>query len=303
MWRTVAPLVSILLVGICGCCPSEGTSAIDPPSLAGLDLVHDFGSIVEGRDVEHSFKIANRLKVPLLVADDTDVQKTCGCTTLEPSTKHLLPGETAAIRMRVNTTGKNGRFRVGGLIRWRTDDGESWPVNLYLEGIAKAVLVAEPGLIQFSPIDIAEQKPKEISVFNSQAINWSTLYVHVKPPCADIIETAIYPDHLKLKLRANPSTEETDFSAILRLTADLETAEPGAKTCRPLDTDSGLTAHRHPGFASGCLCQLVARRAKGGGSFSCTWAEARVIFVDQLDLMRRLSRGVGIEGHLDAKAR
>ncbi len=99
-------------------------------------------------------------------------------------------------------------------------------------GPPKAVLVAEPGLIQFSPTEVsAEHNTKEISVFNSQAINWSTLYVHIKPPCADIIETAVHPDHVKLTLRANPSSEEADFSAILRLTADLETAEPGAKTC------------------------------------------------------------------------
>jgi hypothetical protein len=124
-----------------------------------------------------------------------------------------------------------GRFHVGALINWRTDEGNSWPVNLYLEGTAKTILAAQPGLVHFSRDEVTERTIKELLVFNSFGVDWSTWKVHIDPPYAELVETEFHADHAKLVLRPCPPSESVDFSATLRFTADLAVANVGVKNC------------------------------------------------------------------------
>lgn len=221
--RFVGVLVSASLLCAAGCGRSPAPQASDRAgtSFRELDLVHDFGRVIEGTKVEHTFSIRNESPFPIAIADDDDVRKTCGCSTLDPSTRRLQPGQFATIRMRVDTTGKNGPFRVGGLIQWRTDDGEAWPLNLYLEGIAKTILATQPGLIQFSADDVTGQNCKELRVFNSLDVDWSTMCVDIAPAYAEVVKKTIHEDHVTLLLRPCRPEGVLDFSARLQLTADL----------------------------------------------------------------------------------
>ena len=236
--------MSIFLLGIAGCCGSQGTTTSTHVQFTpkATDLVHDVGAVIEGTKVEHVFATQNNFPIPISIADDTDIEKTCGCTTLDVSTRRLDPGETATIRMHVDTAGKRGRFRVGGLIRWRTDDGRAWPVNLSLDGTAKTILAAEPGIVQFSPADVAEQRTKEVLVFNSLDVDWSTLNVHIEPPYVELLETTVDADHAKLVLRPCPPSEVVDFSATLRFSADLAAVKGGVRNCA---IDVPLQGSRH----------------------------------------------------------
>ena len=233
MWQIVALLASVALFGIVGCCGSQDTapSAHAQIPLKGMDLSHDVGPVVEGTVVEHIFATRNDLPVPIAITDGADIEKTCGCTTLEPSTRRLEPGGKATIRMRVNTGGKSGRFRVGALIKWRTDNGDSWPINLNLEGTAKTILAAQPGLVQFSRVEVAERTIKELLVFNSFDVDWSTLNVQIEPPYAELVEAKVHADHATLFVRPCPPSEVVDFSATLRFTADLAVANCGVRNC------------------------------------------------------------------------
>jgi hypothetical protein len=233
MWQITAFLASVALCGIGGCCGSQDTasSADAQFPLKGMELVHDFGPVVEGRVVEHIFATSNDLPVPIAIADDADIEKTCGCTTLEPSTRRLEPGGKATIRMRVNTSGKSGRFRVGAVIKWRTDSGDSWPINLYLAGTAKAILTTQPSLVQFSRVEVADRTIKELLVFNSFDVDWSTLNVQIEPPYAELVEAKVHSDHATLFVRPCPPSEMVDFSTTLRFTADLAVAKSGVRNC------------------------------------------------------------------------
>ena len=233
VWRIIALLAAADVFGIVGCRESHDTAptAHARHSHQGIDLAHDVGSVVEGTVAEHIFTTRNDLLVPIAILDDADVEKNCGCITLEPSTRRLEPGEIATIRMRVNTDGKDGRFRVGALIKWRTDNGDSWPMNLRLEGTAKTILAAQPGLVRFSRAEVAERTVKELLVFNSFGVDWPTLNVQIEPPYAELIETEYHSDHAKLLLRPCPPSDVVDFSATLRFTVDLTATSRGVKNC------------------------------------------------------------------------
>jgi len=68
---------------------------------------HDFGEIIEGEKVEHTFKFVNTGSEPLVI---TNVQVTCGCTTPKGWPRDpIAPGKKAELVVQFNSTAKIGR--------------------------------------------------------------------------------------------------------------------------------------------------------------------------------------------------
>ena len=67
---------------------------------------HDFGDIIQGDKVEHSFKFTNSGKEPLVISR---IVTTCGCTAPTWSKEPIKPGESGKIKIVFNSTGKIGR--------------------------------------------------------------------------------------------------------------------------------------------------------------------------------------------------
>ena len=67
---------------------------------------HDFGSIVQGDVVEHTFKFTNTGNEPLII---TNVQVSCGCTTPKGWPRDpVMPGGSGELTVAFNSTGKMG---------------------------------------------------------------------------------------------------------------------------------------------------------------------------------------------------
>jgi hypothetical protein len=65
----------------------------------------DFGDLIDGQNVEHTYKFKNTGTTNLLI-DRCDV--TCGCTTPKFSKEPIKPGESSEIKVGFNSTGKSG---------------------------------------------------------------------------------------------------------------------------------------------------------------------------------------------------
>src|SRR5437868_252451 len=69
--------------------------------------VYDFGEIIAGEKVEHTFRFSNTGTEPLVI---TNVQVTCGCTTPKGWPRDpIAPGKKAELVVQFNSTGKIGR--------------------------------------------------------------------------------------------------------------------------------------------------------------------------------------------------
>jgi hypothetical protein len=67
---------------------------------------HDFGSIVQGDKVEHTFYFSNTGNEPLII---TNVQVSCGCTTPKGWPRDPIPpGASGEITVSFNSAGKMG---------------------------------------------------------------------------------------------------------------------------------------------------------------------------------------------------
>ena len=64
---------------------------------------YDFGEVSEGTIVEHSFHFTNTGKKPLLISN---ARSTCGCTVPQWPRDPVMPGESAVIEVKFNTSNK-----------------------------------------------------------------------------------------------------------------------------------------------------------------------------------------------------
>jgi hypothetical protein len=67
--------------------------------------VHNFGTIYEGTEVEHTFEFTNTGDSPLIISD---VKPSCGCTTPEYTKEPVAPNQKGKIVLKFNSQGKVG---------------------------------------------------------------------------------------------------------------------------------------------------------------------------------------------------
>ncbi|AFL83183.1 Protein of unknown function (DUF1573) [Belliella baltica DSM 15883] len=86
----------------------QTSTAIDPSTLGVFsfeEVEYDFGTIAEGKIVEHVFNFVNEGQAPLVISN---VTASCGCTTPDYTKTPVKPGETGFVKVAFNSTGKPG---------------------------------------------------------------------------------------------------------------------------------------------------------------------------------------------------
>jgi hypothetical protein len=79
--------------------------AVAGPAITFEEVKYDFGSVVQGGTVDHTFKFKNTGNAPLVISN---IGVSCGCTTPEWTKEPVMPGKTGTIAAHFNSTGKMG---------------------------------------------------------------------------------------------------------------------------------------------------------------------------------------------------
>ncbi len=78
----------------------------DAPRLTFSTTHHNFGEIVRGQVVSHTFVFENTGTAPLVL---TKVETTCGCTATSWTRQPLQPGDKGEITVSFDSSGKTGQ--------------------------------------------------------------------------------------------------------------------------------------------------------------------------------------------------
>jgi hypothetical protein len=100
-------LLSVLFFAVLSVFAQSPTTANqNGPVLSWDKNTHDFGDIVQGDVVQHTFKFTNTGNEPLVI---TDVQVSCGCTVPKGWPRDpVMPGGKGELTVAFNSTGKMG---------------------------------------------------------------------------------------------------------------------------------------------------------------------------------------------------
>ncbi|RAU84173.1 DUF1573 domain-containing protein [Pontibacter arcticus] len=87
---------------------ASATTPANPnaPVITFAETEYDFGSVTQGKVIDHTFKFTNTGKSPLIIES---ASATCGCTVPQKPEGPIAPGETGEIKVQFNTTGKVGQ--------------------------------------------------------------------------------------------------------------------------------------------------------------------------------------------------
>lgn len=100
-------MIAALLVSVVAAyAQSPTTASTNGPVLTWDKSTHDFGNMVQGDVVEHTFKFTNTGNEPLVI---TNVQVSCGCTTPKGWPRDpVMPGGKGELTVSFNSAGKMG---------------------------------------------------------------------------------------------------------------------------------------------------------------------------------------------------
>lgn len=102
--------------------PKTEAKAANPnaPKITFAEQSYDFGTVVEGPQVTHDFKIKNEGKEPLVLSN---VRASCGCTVPTWPKEPILPGKESVISATYNTSGRPGHFNKTITIESNSEGG------------------------------------------------------------------------------------------------------------------------------------------------------------------------------------
>lgn len=78
--------------------------AVVYPEITFSETEHDFGTIEQNTNVEHTFTFTNTGKAPLVI---TNATSSCGCTVPTWTKDPIAPGESGEMLVKFNGTGQN----------------------------------------------------------------------------------------------------------------------------------------------------------------------------------------------------
>ncbi len=135
-----------------------GVLVVAAPKIEVDDPIFDFGEVLEGIAVSHTFVLTNGGGEPLMIEK---VLAACGCTTTALAKDTLEPGETVGLEALVDTAGFGGN--ISKSISVYTNDPETEKLTLRVTGNVKQaeayhVAVSDLDYLFYLLIDLRQEE-------------------------------------------------------------------------------------------------------------------------------------------------
>ncbi len=109
-----------------------------PPVLTVEEPVHDWGSVVRGALVKHTFTVKNTGGTPLII---DDVKPQCGCTAVDKPQQAIPSGATAAVTLSVDTKRFKGALKKTAKVH---SNAGAEPLTLTMQGSVEELFSTDP---------------------------------------------------------------------------------------------------------------------------------------------------------------
>lgn len=206
-------LLTVITISLC-----FASTALAAPDLAVDQPVHDFGTVVQGKKVDHIFKFRNKGDAPLNVVR---VRTSCGCTAANVTTKTLLPGGNSELKVTFDSSTFGGN--ISKLIYLETNDPQKPVTTLTLKGSVAEEVVVTPRQLNFGTVKPTVSKEMVVTVSNQggKAVKLTA----VKSPLSQVTiktgKTKLKPgETTTLAVTVTPRSEDRFLSGYLTITTD-----------------------------------------------------------------------------------
>lgn len=137
------------------------SAASAAPELTVTEGTYNFGTITQGKKVQHNFVIKNSGDQPLQIKD---VNVSCGCTAAKPSASVIAPGKKGELQVIFDSANFTGK--VQKTVSLVTNAGKSPTYTFNMEGTILEVLGIAPHQIDLGPLKPGAAKLASVTVTN-----------------------------------------------------------------------------------------------------------------------------------------
>lgn len=160
------------------------TAAFAAPELTVVQGSFNFGSIPQGKKVQHDFIIKNSGDAPLQIKN---LSAACGCTAAKPSASSVLPGKSAKIQVIFDSENFSGKVQKS--VTMTTNAGKTPEYTFYMDGNIVEELQVAPRQLSLGSIAAGGAKQSSITVTNRGASSVKLLAVNVNSSSLQIKAT------------------------------------------------------------------------------------------------------------------
>jgi len=167
----------------------------ETPKLVCLEPLKDFGIVVKGEELFHSFEIKNEGKADLTIID---VRPSCGCTVAEAD-KVIKPGQTGKVKTKLETKDFKGPITKDIIVI--SNDPENPQFKLFIKATIRVVVDVLPDInLRFVKLRKDTGKVQRILVteeegFEFKVLNYESTKPYIKLQWAPVPEDKINPQY------------------------------------------------------------------------------------------------------------
>jgi len=129
------------------------------PSIVIDDPIKDFGKVIKGEMLKHTFEFSNRGSSKLEILS---MEATCGCQDTEFSTKQLEPGQSGQIKTSVDTTVLIGA--VTETVKFTTNDPRRPSVLISIKADVQPEISLSSPSIYFGDVPKGKEASEEVMI-------------------------------------------------------------------------------------------------------------------------------------------
>lgn len=144
---------------------SIGFAQLIGPKLVLQQTEYDFGNIIQGEEVSHTFVLTNSGGDLLKI---TKVNPSCGCTAAMPEKNELAPGESTNLNVKFNSKGRLGKQKK--IVRIESNDPENHQLVLTIKGV---VVLPDEEASAYPELNFPEVEHDFGSVYEGEVVDYT----------------------------------------------------------------------------------------------------------------------------------
>jgi len=207
-------LVSAVLLTLASSLP-----ALAAPILAVDKPVFDFGTIPQGKKLNHVFKLINKGDSPLTI---TKTRTSCGCTVANVSSKTIEPGKSTELKITFDSASFGGK--VTKTITVESNDPATPTTTLTIKGTINEELVVAPRQLNLGQTKVGSSKELTVTLENHGERTIKILSVTTPMPQVKAIskkQTLKPGDTAQVTVTVTPRPEDRFLSGFLVVATDI----------------------------------------------------------------------------------
>lgn len=188
------------------------------PAISLDGSTYDFGTIAQGRKIEHVFAFHNTGDTPLTIAR---IRTSCGCTAATTSAKTIPPGKAGSVSATFNSLNFAGN--VHKTITIESNDPRMPAATLVLKGTITEEIVLSPRSVEFDGVKRGSGKKAIITLTNrgSRSLSITAVKSPLPQVTAKITKSRVAPgETTKIALEILPKNGDRYLNGYITVLTD-----------------------------------------------------------------------------------